>query len=80
MSELTWSNNSMLEPTAFSPEWKSASDAALNHDHYLYGSPKKWIKVKGEYVAAPPLPEDYYENRASAAAYDQMLRQMDETK
>jgi len=70
----------MLEPTAFSPEWKSASDAALNHDHYLYGSPKKWIKVKGEYVAAPPLPEDYYENRASAAAYDQMLRQMDETK
>ena len=75
-----WTNNPMLEPTVHDPNWKSPPDAAINHDHYIYGCPKKWIKVKGKYVEAPPLPENYYEQRASADAYDKMLRKMDETK
>ena len=45
-----------------------------------HGCPKKWIKVKGKYVEAPPLPEDYYENRASGDAYDKLIRELDETK
>jgi hypothetical protein len=78
--EDAWTNNPMLEPMPDEPGFDSPEDAAINHDHYLYGCPKKWIKVKGKYVEAPPLPEDYYDNRASGDAYDKMLRKLDETK
>jgi hypothetical protein len=78
--EDAWANNPMLEPTPHDPNWKGHEDGGINHDHYVYGSPKKWIKVKGKYVEAPPLPDDYYENRASGDAYDKMLRELDETK
>ncbi len=78
--EDAWTNNPMLTPTVADPNWKSPEDGGINHDHYLYGSPKKWIKVKGKYVEAPPLPDDYYENRTSAEAYDKRLRKLDETK
>lgn len=75
-----WTNNPMLEPTSHDPDWKGHEDGGINHDHYLYGCPKKWIKVKGKYVEAPPLPDDYYENPVSGAAYDKMLCKLDETK
>jgi hypothetical protein len=75
-----WTNNPMLEPTPDDPNWKSPRDAAVNLDHYLYGSPKKWIKVKSKYVESPALPDDYYDNAASAQAYDKKLRELDETK
>jgi hypothetical protein len=78
--EDAWTNNPMLEPTPHDPEWKGHEDGGINHDHYIYGCPKKWIKMKGKYVEAPPLPDDYYENRASGDAYDKMLRKLDETK
>ena len=78
--EDAWTNNPMLEPTPHDPEWKGHEDGGINHDHYIYGCPKKWIKVKGKYIEAPPLPDDYYENRASGDAYDKMLRKLDETK
>ena len=78
--EDAWTNNPMLEPTPHDPNWKGHEDGGINHDHYIYGCPKKWIKVKGEYVEAPPLPEDYYENRTSGDAYDKMIRELDETK
>src|SRR5580700_3353610 len=77
--EEAWTNNPMLEPTVHDPDRKGHEDAGINHDHYVYGSPKKWIKVKGKYEEAPPLPEDYYSNRASAEAYDRKLKKMDET-
>jgi hypothetical protein len=80
LPEDVWSNNPMLEPTPHDPDWEGHEDAGINHDHYLYGCPKKWIKVKGKYVEAPPLPDDYYENRASGEAYDMMLREIDESK
>lgn len=78
--EDAWTNNPMLEPTVHDPNWKGHEDAGVNHDHYIYGCPKKWIKVKGKYVEAPPLPEDYYTNRASADAYDRKIKKMDETR
>ena len=78
--EDAWTNNPMLRPWPHDPDWKGHEDGGINHDHYIYGCPKKWIKVKGKYVEAPPLPEDYYRNRASGDAYDKMLRELDETK
>jgi hypothetical protein len=78
--EDAWTNNPMLRPWPHDPDWKGNEDGGINHDHYLYGCPKKWIKVKGKYVEAPPLPDDYYDNPASGDAYDKMLRELDETK
>lgn len=78
--EDAWTNNPMLEPTPHDPSFVGHEDGGINHDHYLYGCPKKWIKVKGKYVEAPTLPDDYYENPESGAAYDKMLRELDETK
>lgn len=75
-----WTNNPMLRPTVHDPDWKGHEDGAINHDHYLYGSPKKWIKVKGEYVEAPPLPDDYYSNSKSQEGYDRKIRRLDETQ
>jgi hypothetical protein len=75
-----WTNNPMLDPTPHDPNWKGHEDGGINHDHYIYGCPKKWIKVRGEYVEAPPLPDDYYTNRASHDAYDQKIHELDETK
>jgi hypothetical protein len=72
-----WENNSLLAPPA-DPRFMGPEDGPINHDHYLHGCPKKWIKREGRWVEAPPLPEDYYSNRPSADAYDRMLKEMDE--
>ncbi|HEV2327474.1 MAG TPA: hypothetical protein VGY56_01650 [Verrucomicrobiae bacterium] len=78
--EDAWTNNPILKLLPRERRWKSPEDGAINHDHYIYGCPKKWIKVKGQYIEAPPLPRDYYSNRASHEAYDQKIRELDETK
>lgn len=78
--EDAWTNNPIFKPWPEDPDWQSPPDAAINHDHYLYGCPKKWIKVKGQYIEAPPLPDDYYENPLSSKAYDKMIQDIDETK
>ena len=74
-----WENNPLLAPPA-DPRFVGHEDGAINHDHYLYGCPKKWIKREGKWVEAPPLPDDYYSNRQSAEAYDRMLKELDECK
>lgn len=78
--EDAWTNNPMLKPTPHDPDGKGHEDGGINLDHYLYGVPKDYIKVKGKYVEAPALPDDYYDNRASREAYDKMVRDLDETK
>ena len=78
--EDAWTNNPMLRPFPTDPDWKGHEDGAINHDHYLYGATKRYIKVKGKWVDAPPLPDDYHENPASANAYDKLVRKMDESK
>jgi hypothetical protein len=75
-----WTKNPMLEPTPHDPAFVGHEDSGINHDHYLYGTPKNVIKVKGKWVDAPPLPKDYYENRASRDAYDRKVRKLDESK
>jgi len=75
-----WTNNPMLEPTVHDPEWKGHEDGGINLDHYLYGVPKDWIKVKNKWVKAPALPEDYYENPGSREAYDARIQKMDESR
>ena len=50
--EDAWINNPMLEPTPKDLGFKLPEDAAINHDHYLYGTPKKYAKVKGRWIPA----------------------------
>ena len=68
--EDVWTNNPMLQVPAEDPGWQGPEDGVLNHDHSVYGSPKKFIKVNGQWVEAPALPEDYHDNAASQAAYN----------
>jgi hypothetical protein len=75
-----WKDNPILRPTVASPYDDGREDAGINLDHYLYGVPKDWIKVKGEWVEAPPLPKDYYENAAVKEAYDKMIKEIDESQ
>lgn len=70
--DAAWENNPLLDLPA-DPDFEGHEDAAINHDHYVYGCPKKWVRQGGEWVEAPPLPEDYYTNPESATAYDRML-------
>lgn len=55
--EDAWTNNPMLEPTVEDPDWKGHEDGAINHDHYVYGGPKKYEKQKGKWVSLPPSNE-----------------------
>src|SRR5690242_8039617 len=48
--EDAWTNNPMLEPTPSDPDYKGREDGSLNHDHYAYGGPKKYQKVRGKWV------------------------------
>jgi hypothetical protein len=65
-----WSQNPLLQPPVSDPGWKTREDGARNHDHYIYGSPKKWEQQKEQWVEAKPLPEDYYSNPETRRAYD----------
>jgi hypothetical protein len=71
-----WDNNPLLAPSVVDPDWQGQEDGAINHDHYIYGCPKKWVKQNGQWVEAPPLPDDYYTNEVSRRAYDEMLERM----
>ncbi len=77
LPEEAWTDNPMLRPTPVDPGFEMPADAAINHDHYLSGAPRKWIKVRGSWVEAPPLPADYYENETSYAAYHEHVRQLE---
>jgi hypothetical protein len=78
--EDAWTNNPIFQPWPHDPDSKGHEDSGINLDHYLYGVPKDFIKVKGKWVEAPPLPKDYYENRVSSDAYDRMIKEMDESQ
>ena len=69
-----WTNNSLLAPPADS-RFAGPEDGAVNHDHYVYGTPKKWLKRKGQWAEAPPLPEDYHTNESSAARHDREVEE-----
>jgi hypothetical protein len=48
--EDAWTANPMLEPTPDVPGWEGREDGAINHDHYIYGAPKKYRKQGGDWV------------------------------
>jgi hypothetical protein len=48
--EDAWANNPMLQPTPADPDYEGREDGSLNHDHYAYGAPKKYKKVRGKWV------------------------------
>lgn len=45
-----WADNPMLQATPKDAQFDLPEDAAINHDHYLYGTPKKYMKAKGRWV------------------------------
>jgi hypothetical protein len=50
-----WTSNPMLRETPNVEGWEGHEDGALNHDHYIYGGPKQYEKVKGKWVLLPGL-------------------------
>mgnify|MGYP003383330388 CR=1 FL=1 len=56
LPEAAWSENPMLDPTPPDDGFKLPEDAAINHDHYLYGTPRKYEKRRGRWVPAVPCP------------------------
>ncbi len=52
LPEDVWTNNPMLRPTPKDSKFDLPEDAAINHDHYLYGTPKRYVKVKGSWALA----------------------------
>jgi hypothetical protein len=68
-----WTDNPLLRPPVPDPSWAGPDDGAINHDHYIYGTPKKWMMRKGRWVEAPPVPDDYYTNPQSRRDYDDKI-------
>jgi hypothetical protein len=68
--EEVWTDNPLLRASVADPAWSGHDDGALNHDHYIYGTPKQWMQRDGKWVKTPPLPDDYYSNPKSRRAYD----------
>jgi hypothetical protein len=48
--DTAWAANPMLEPTPADAGLELPEDAAINHDHYLYGTAKKYLKKRGKWV------------------------------
>jgi len=71
--EDAWANNPLLDPPAPDRTWSGHEDGAVNHDHYIYGTPKKWMRRDDQWAETPPLPEDYYTNPQSRRAYDEKV-------
>lgn len=54
LPDSAWTANPMLDPTPQDAGLELPEDAAINHDHYLYGAPKKYVKKRGQWVLAKP--------------------------
>jgi len=54
LPDTAWTANPMLEPTPRDAGLELPEDNAINHDHYLYGAPKKYLKKRGQWVLVEP--------------------------
>ena len=54
LPDSAWAANPMLKPTPTDAGLELPEDAAINHDHYLYGAPRKYVKKRGQWVLAEP--------------------------
>ena len=52
-----WTNNPLLDPPTEDATFVGHEDDVLNHDHYIYGSPKRYEKVRGKFVEQPLIKE-----------------------
>jgi hypothetical protein len=52
--EEAWTNNPLLRKSPKVKGWKGRRDGSINHDHYVYGAPKKYHEVNGEWVPIHP--------------------------
>jgi hypothetical protein len=52
--EDAWTNNPLLRKSPKVKGWKGRRDGSINHDHYVYGAPKKYHEVNGEWVPIHP--------------------------
>lgn len=77
LPEDVWTQNPLLAPPA-DPNFVGPEDGVVNHDHYIYGAPKRYVKKHNQWEPAPPLPEDYYVNEQSRKAYNQRTGVKDE--
>ncbi|MEI7728198.1 MAG: hypothetical protein WCO56_01425 [Verrucomicrobiota bacterium] len=68
-----WENNPLLDAPA-DPEFTGPEDGVINHDHYVYGSPKKWVKQGKAWTEAPPLPDDYFTKQDSGCGNERIAR------
>ena len=48
-----WRKNPLLEPTVEDATAVAREDGSLNHDHYVYGTPKKYQKSGGKWGWVP---------------------------
>lgn len=56
LPDAAWERNPMLEATPRDTSFALPEDAAINHDHYLYGAPKRYLKKRGKWVRAEEVP------------------------
>ena len=56
LPDAAWERNPMLETSPEDPDLDLPEDAAINHDHYLYGAPKKYVKNRGKWVFTKIVP------------------------
>ncbi|MEA3211811.1 MAG: hypothetical protein QOE70_4868 [Chthoniobacter sp.] len=54
LPEDLWTNNPLLEPPVHDPAFVGHEDDSINLDHYLYGTPKRYKKVRGKWVPVAP--------------------------
>ncbi len=54
LPDSAWALNPMLDPTPEDSRLELPEDAAINHDHYLYGAPKKYVKKRGQWILSNP--------------------------
>jgi hypothetical protein len=48
--DTAWADNPLLAPPAADDTYEGREDGSLNHDHYAYGAPKRFEKVRGQWV------------------------------
>ncbi len=56
LPEDAWQRNPLLEPTVEDPTAPKCEDGSINHDHYIYGTPKKYKTAGGKWKWIP-LPQ-----------------------
>ena len=47
-----------LAPVPDDPNWEGHEDGGINHDHYVYGAPKRYIKKNGKWVETPEFVDE----------------------